>query len=72
MYYTVGACWLSILSLAGHIPVAHRTVLKVMWHPEWIYVYGWLSPFAVHLKLSQHCLLIGYTSIQNGASQVAQ
>ena len=37
---------------------------------EWIYVCGWLSPFAVHLKLSQHCLLIGYTSVQNGASQV--
>ena len=25
----------------------------------------WLSPFSVHLKLSQHCLLIGYTLIQN-------
>ena len=23
----------------------------------------WLSPFDVHLKLSQHCLLIGYTAI---------
>ena len=22
---------------------------------EWIHVYGWLSPSAVHLKLSQHC-----------------
>lgn len=22
---------------------------------EWIHVYGWLSPFAVRLKLSQHC-----------------
>ena len=22
---------------------------------EWIQVYVWLSPFAVHLKLSQHC-----------------
>ena len=21
---------------------------------EWIHVYVWLSPFAVHLKLSQH------------------
>ena len=30
-----------------------------------IRVYVWLSPFAVHLKLSQHCLLIGYTPIQN-------
>ena len=22
---------------------------------KWIHVYIWLSPFAVHLKLSQHC-----------------
>ena len=22
---------------------------------EWIHVYVWLSPFAVHLKLPQHC-----------------
>jgi len=22
---------------------------------EWIHVYVWLSPFAAHLKLSQHC-----------------
>ena len=22
---------------------------------EWIHVHVWLSPFAVHLKLSQHC-----------------
>ena len=22
---------------------------------EWIHEYVWLSPFAVHLKLSQHC-----------------
>ena len=32
---------------------------------EWIHVYVWLRPFAVQLKLSQHCLLIGYTPIQN-------
>ena len=24
---------------------------------EWIHVYVWLSPFALHLKLSQHCKL---------------
>ena len=30
-----------------------------------MHVYVWLSPFAVHLKPSQHCLLIGYTPIQN-------
>ena len=22
---------------------------------EWIHVYVWLSPFAIHLKISQHC-----------------
>ena len=32
---------------------------------EWIHVYVWLSSFAVHLKLAQHCLLISYTPIQN-------
>ena len=29
----------------------------------------WLSPFSIHLKLSQHCLLIGYTPIQNRRRQ---
>ena len=24
---------------------------------EWMRVYAWLSPFPVHLKLSQHCQL---------------
>ena len=32
---------------------------------EWIHVYVWLNPFAVHLKLPQHCLVIGCTSKQN-------
>jgi len=32
---------------------------------EWIQVYVWRNPFAVHLKLSQHYLLITYTPIQN-------
>ena len=32
---------------------------------EWIHVFVWLSPFAVQLKLSQHCSLISYTTIQN-------
>ena len=31
---------------------------------KWIHVYVCLSPFAVHLKLSQH-LLISYTVIEN-------
>ena len=29
---------------------------------EWICVHAWLRPFAVHLKLSQRCLLIGYAA----------
>ena len=34
---------------------------------EWVHVYAYvfLNPFPVHLKLSQHCLLIGYTPVQN-------
>ena len=32
---------------------------------KWTHVYIWLSPFSFHLKLSQHCLLISYISIQN-------
>ena len=32
---------------------------------ERIYVYVWLSLFAVHLKLSQPCLLISYILTQN-------
>ena len=32
---------------------------------EWIHVFVWLGPFAVHLKLSQDCLLIGYAPVQN-------
>ena len=32
---------------------------------EWICIYVLLSPFAVHLKLLQHCLLTDCTSIQN-------
>ena len=31
---------------------------------EWVHVHVWLSPFVVHLRLSQHCL-VGYTPIQN-------
>ncbi|MCH3812453.1 hypothetical protein LZB82_08870, partial [Campylobacter jejuni] len=30
---------------------------------EWIHVYAWLSLF--NLKLSQYCLLVGFTPMQN-------
>ena len=32
---------------------------------EWIDIYVWLNPFTLHLKVSQHCLLTGYTPTQN-------
>ena len=32
---------------------------------ECIHLHIWLSLFTVHLKLSEHSLLIGYTPIQN-------
>ena len=32
---------------------------------EWLHVSVWLSLFAVHLELSQRCLLISYIPIQN-------
>ena len=35
---------------------------------RWIHVHVWLSPFAIHLKLSQHCQPIGFTPIQNKKS----
>ena len=44
--------------------VAQGTLLNVTWQPGWEgrmgengYIYIWLSPFAVHLKLSQQCEL---------------
>ena len=50
--------------------MAHETLLNIMLMGgglggEWIRVYVWLYPFAVHLKLSHHCLLTGHTPIQN-------
>ena len=42
--------------------VTQGILLSVMWQPGWEgnlgengYMYVWLSPFAVYLKLSQHC-----------------
>ena len=32
---------------------------------EWIHVCGWLSPFTVHLKLPERCLLVSYAPVQN-------
>ena len=36
------------------------------WRIPWtVRIHVWLCSFSVHPKLSQHCLLIGYTPIQN-------
>ena len=29
--------------------------MELKYEGEWIHVYVWLGPFAVHLQLSQHC-----------------
>ena len=40
---------------------------------EWVHVYLWLSPFTVHLKLSQHCfqLRLKKNKMSNRASVAA-
>ena len=54
--------------------MANKDLLYSTWNSTQRYVAGWMgeefggewmSPFAVCLKLSQHCLLTGYTPIQN-------
>ena len=34
--------------------------------------YVWLSPFAVHLKALQHCLLIDYTPVRNKKLKITE
>ena len=46
-------------ALAGRFFTA-RTTQEAL-GGEWVYVYVWLSPVTVHLRLSKHCLLTGYT-----------
>ena len=50
----------------GHdLVTKHRTGLFHSVGGRGIGTYLWLSAFAVHLKLSQHCLLISYGLMQN-------
>ena len=57
--------------------LAPGTLLNVKWKPGWEGVWGrmdtcmytWLSHPAVHLKWSQHCLLISHTPIQDRKSK---
>ena len=47
---------LHIKSMSKDLVYSTGNSLSVMWQPGWgIHVYVWLSPFAVHLKVSQHC-----------------
>ena len=46
------------------------SVLCGSWHgreveEEWIHIYVWLSPFAVHLKLSQHWVSLVAKMVKN-------
>ena len=44
--------------------MSHCSHMIIYKHP-WIPVYIWLGTFTVHLKLSQHCLVTGYTPIHS-------
>ena len=53
----VGFCWLSILNIAV-CPCPFQTLMLCGSQDRrgvWTHVYVWLSPFFVHLKLSQYC-----------------
>ena len=39
-----------------HRFIKSQTQLKRLSMDTWIHVYVWLSPFSIHLKLSQHSL----------------
>ena len=47
LLYSRGNCWMLCVSLEGRAVRGRGG--------EWIHVYVWLSLFAIHLKLSQHC-----------------
>ena len=55
----------SIGASASVPPMNIQNVFPLELGEEQMHVYVWLSPFTVYLKLSWHCLLIGYTAIQN-------
>ena len=59
MYTSLNLKWIT----NKHLTVQHSKLCSMLcgnldrkriWG-EWIHVYVWLSPFAVHMKLSQHC-----------------
>ena len=47
-----------VLSLLHSLGSSAQPTWRAGWwefEADWIHVFGWLTPFAVHLKLSQHC-----------------
>ena len=45
-----------LLHSTGNSAQCYVTIwIQEEYEGEWIHVHIWLSPFAVHLKLSQHC-----------------
>ena len=38
----------------------------------YIFIFIWLSPFSIHLKLLQHCLLINYAAAATAAAKSPQ
>ena len=72
------ATWMDLESAILSLSKWSQRRRNIVWHPLYVgskkkwykgtyktEIYVWLSPFTVQLKLSQHCLLIGYITIQN-------
>ena len=63
----------NVMEITRTYCIVQGALSNVIWQPGWegslgqnrIHVNVWLNLVTVHLKLSQHCLLIGYTPIHN-------
>ena len=55
IYTRVSQVALVVKKLPSNVGNARDTGLIPRFGGEWIHVYVWPSPFAVHVKLSQHC-----------------
>ena len=52
----------------SELPLYYKDLLYSTWNSAQchvMYVYVRLGPFVIHLKISQHCLLISCTPVQN-------
>ena len=55
IYTRVSQVALVVKKLPSNVGDARDAGLIPRFGGEWIHVYVWPSPFAVHVKLSQHC-----------------